>query len=259
MEEKKKLRGAADLGWEADVTEDGGAAPDLGWGGGGPAARGGRPRDDRTGWRDLDGEGRAAARPGRGRVGAERRRRLRFGDSRGGGGAREPHGDSSGAATGRPSGGGGATEGDEGAEGWWRPDAEEERRQLREAEAEDGGGGGGGAGFPGRGSDARPLEVGRVGPVENSWIGSDIPFSWASKWRGDLARGRFPRGFAAQGKSRVPSGILGSQTSLYWTSLDFHTDLLSREKAGFPPGFWAPKLAFIGLRLMQCSKAAILF
>jgi len=57
-------------------------------------------------------------------------------------------------------------------------------------------------------------------PVENSWIGSDIPLSWASKWRGDLARGRFPRGFAAQGKSRVPSGILGSQTSLYWTSLD---------------------------------------
>ena len=106
MEEKKKLRGAADLGREAEVTEDGGAAPNIGRGGGGPAAGGGGPRGDRTGWRDLDGEGRAAVRPGRGRVGAERRRRLRFGDSRGGGGAREPHGDSSGAATGRPSGGG---------------------------------------------------------------------------------------------------------------------------------------------------------
>jgi hypothetical protein len=49
--------------------------------------------------------------------------------------------------------------------------------------------------------------------VENWWIGSDIPFPWASKWRDDLARGRFPRGLPAQGKGRVPGGIPGFQTS----------------------------------------------
>ena len=48
--------------------------------------------------------------------------------------------------------------------------------------------------------------------MENWWIGSDIPFPWASKWRDDLARGRFPRGLPAQGKGRVPDGIPGFQT-----------------------------------------------
>jgi len=67
--------------------------------------------------------------------------------------------------------------------------------------------------YPRRGSDARPLEVGTVGPVENSRIGSDIPFWWASKSRGDLARGQVPRGLSAPGKGRVPGGIPGFQTS----------------------------------------------
>ena len=49
--------------------------------------------------------------------------------------------------------------------------------------------------------------------MENWWIGSDIPFPWTSKWRDDLARGRFPRGLPAQGKGRVPGGILRFQTS----------------------------------------------
>ena len=60
-----------------------------------------------------------------------------------------------------------------------------------------------------RTSDAWPVEVGTVDPVENSRIGSDIPFSWAFKWRGDLACGQFPRGLLAPEKagSRRDSGL----------------------------------------------------
>ena len=58
------------------------------------------------------------------------------------------------------------------------------------------------------------MEVGTDDLVENSRIGSDIPFSWAFKWRGDLACGQFPRGLLALGKGRVPDGIPDFQTSL---------------------------------------------
>ena len=118
------------------------------------------------------------------------------------------------------------------------PDAQEKRWQLLEAEG--GGGRGRRRGERGRkrrrgcfflamrrGSDARPPKVGSAGPVENSWIGSDILFLWASKWRGDLARGRFPRGFWALGNGRVPGGIPGFQTSpqcVFFLSFSFLYD-----------------------------------
>ena len=75
--------------------------------------------------------------------------------------------------------------------------------------------GGGSRGDGGRGDPQRwgeKTSEGRSGPGEIAGVGWSSPARWASKRKGNAARGGIPRGSPARGKYRDPAGFRSFQT-----------------------------------------------